>query len=294
MSAWKSRLLGARDDWAGPGGWRRVGSLAVLLCSVGAVGYLDHTGSTVVDLKLVYFVIVLSAALILPRTIALAMAVAAAVVAGSVSGLIGTPLIVDILSRCLIYGYAALLTSNWESERRRLRKDSRVDELTGLYNLRALREQLPIWLGPAVRTQRSMAVMMLDLDGFKAVNDRMGHAFGNELLREVANVLRMSVRVGDSLFRFGGDEFVLLLSDTDGNGARLVGDRIQRSFHEMHQTEPASGASVSLTMGIAVFSRDGATPESLLKRADEALYAAKAKGQSQIVEFADISAEKAA
>jgi diguanylate cyclase (GGDEF)-like protein len=280
-------------DQAKPIGWRRLVALAVLLAAVGAVAFLAHVVAGGLDLELLYFMIVLSAALLLPRAVVLALALAVAVVSAGLSGTRGVTLGVSLVSHALIYGYAALLTVRWEQERQRLLRMSRVDDLTGLFNLRALREQLPAWLGPAVRTQRNMAIVMLDVDGFKAVNDHLGHQSGNEVLRDVANVLRISIRVGDSVFRFGGDEFVILLSDTDAAGARVVAERIQKTYHDMHQTLPASGLSVSLSIGVAVFPRDGATPQALLARADEALYQAKRRGHGQVVEYGEPTSEAA-
>src|SRR5260370_40427451 len=105
---------------------------------------------------------------------------------------------------------------------------SRVDGLTGLRNLRALQEQLPTWLGPAGRTGRRMAVLMMDVDGFKTVNDHLGHGVGNELLKEVANLLRFAVRGGYETYRLGVDGFVLILSDADGGDPTSVDARIQQ------------------------------------------------------------------
>src|SRR4030081_3513370 len=197
-------------------GVRRVLGLTVLLAAVAAVAYLDRSVGGDFDLRLVYFLIVLSGAMLLPRPLALAIAAAVAIVSVGGIGAPGTPLSVNGLTHLLMYGYAALLTSNWEQQRQRLMRMSRIDELTGLRNLRALQEQLPTWLGRAARTGRRMAVMMMDVDGFKEVNDHLGHGVGNELLKELANLLRFAVRVGDEPFRFGGGEFVLLLSDAEG------------------------------------------------------------------------------
>lgn len=266
-------------------GVRRVFGLAVLLAAVAAVAYLDRFFGGGFDLRLIYFLIVLSGAMLLPRGMALAIAAAVAIVSVGVGGATGTPLIINTLTHLLMYGYAALLTSNWEQERRRLMKLSRVDDLTGLRNLRALQEQLPTWLGPAARTGRRMAVMMMDVDGFKSVNDHLGHGQGNELLKEVANLLRFAVRVGDEPYRFGGDEFVLLLSDADGEGARVVATRIQEIYRSMGQTLRGTDVQVSFSIGIAVFPDDGATPEVLLARADEALYAAKRSGAGKIARY---------
>src|SRR5260370_7840931 len=127
-----------------------------------------------------------------------------------------------------------------------------------------------------------MAVMMMDVDGFKTVNDRLGHGQGNELLKEVANLLRFAVRVGDEPYRFGGDEFVLLLSDSDGEGARIVATRIQEIYGSMGQTLRGTDVQVSFSIGIAVFPDDGATPEVLLARAAEALYTANRSGPRKV------------
>ena len=267
-------------------GVRRIIALALLLAAVAAVAYLERWIGGTLDLRLLYFLIVLSGAVLLPRLVALTVAAAVAVVSVGISGAQDVSLIVNGLTHLLMYGYAALLTNNWETERRRLMRMSRVDELTGLPNLRALQEQLPSRLGPAARTGRRMAVMMMDVDGFKVVNDRLGHGVGNELLKEVANLLRFAVRVGDEPFRFGGDEFVLLLSDADGAGAKVVAARIQEIYRSMGQTLRGTDVEVSFSIGIAVFPEDGGTPEMLLGRADEALLHAKRTGAGTIVRFA--------
>ena len=127
--------------------------------------------------------------------------------------------------------------------------------------------------------------MMVDVDGFKEVNDHLGHGVGNELLKELANLLRFAVRVGDEPYRFGGDEFVLLLSDADGDGASIVATRIQEIYASMGQTLRGTDVQISFSIGIAVFPDDGATPEVLLGRADEALYAAKRSGPGKIARY---------
>ena len=266
-------------------GIRRVLGLALLLAAVAAVAYLERSVGGSLDLRLLYFVIVLYGAILLPRMLALAVAAGVAVVSTGISGAEGITLIANGLTRLLMYGYAALLTNNWEQERRRLLRMSRIDDLTGLYNLRALKEQLPTRLGPAGRTGRRIAVLMMDIDGFKTVNDRLGHGAGNELLKEVANLLRFAVRVGDEPFRFGGDEFVLLLSDADSEGAMIVATRIQDIYRTMGQTLRGTDVTVSFSIGMAIFPDDGASPESLLARADEALYQAKRSGPGNIARF---------
>jgi diguanylate cyclase (GGDEF)-like protein len=266
-------------------GVRRVIALALLLAAVAAVAYLEASVAGTIDLRLLYFLIVLCAAILLPRSLAMMVAAAVAVISTGLSGSQGTVLAINGVTHLLMYGYAALLTNNWEQERRRLLRMSRIDDLTGLYNLRALKEQLPVWLGPAARTGRRMTVMMMDIDGFKSVNDRLGHGTGNELLREVANLLRFAVRVGDEPFRFGGDEFVLLLADADSQGAMVVATRIQEIYRSMGQTLRGTDVDVSFSIGMAVFPEDGATPDDLLAHADQALLGAKRTGEGKIMRY---------
>ncbi len=266
-------------------GWPRLVELVVLLAAVAAVAYLDRSVAGEFDLTLIYFAITLTAALLLPRPVALAVAAAVAVVSVRLSGAGGLPLLVNGAARVLLFGYVALLTSQWERERRRLLQMIRIDELTGLYNLRALREQFPVWLGPAARAGRPMAVLMLDLNGFKRINDRLGHAVGNDILRRVADLLRVSTRIGDPVFRFGGDEFVILLPDTSPAGAEVVARRIQEALEQLRRAPGGTDVAVTFSIGIAVSPEDGQDPEMLLARADEALYQAKREPNGGIVQY---------
>src|SRR2546428_1094688 len=141
-------------------GVRRVLGLTLLLAAVAAVAYLERSVGGDFDLRLVYFLIVLSGAMLLPRPVALAVAAAVALVSVGVPGGTGTALIVNGVTHLAMDGYAALLTRNWGQERRRVMRLSRIHRRTGLRHLRRLPGQLPTWLGPAVRTGRRMAVMM--------------------------------------------------------------------------------------------------------------------------------------
>src|ERR1700682_4067577 len=156
-------------------GVRRILALVMMLAAVAAVAYLERWIGGDLDLRLLYFLIVLSGAILLPRLLALTVAGATAIVSVGISGAQGSSLVVNGLTHLLMYGYAALLTNNWEFERRRLMKMSRVDELTGLPNLRALQEQLPSRLRLVPPARARLALMMMDVAGFQAGNDRLGH-----------------------------------------------------------------------------------------------------------------------
>src|SRR5713101_2002662 len=260
------------DDFRGTIGWRRILALGFLLATVAAVASLQAALAGSVDLSLLYF------ALLLALPIALALAGATAVVSVYVTRGVDSQPLISFVARLVLYGYAALLTNNWERERRRLMRLTRIDELTGLYNLRAFREQFPVWLGPAARSGRPMTVMMLDLDGFKAVNDKLGHQVGNDVLRRAADILRVCSRIGDPVFRYGGDEFVILLSDTGRDGADTVARRIAQALIQLRPNLVGDQIVLAFSIGIAVFPEDGDSAGLLIAHADEALYRAKSKG----------------
>lgn len=142
------------------------------------------------------------------------------------------------------------------------------DALTGLPNRRAFDERLSAELGRAFRHGGTLALCVLDLDGFKAVNDTDGHAAGDAVLRAVAEQL-LGIRDEDAAFRLGGDESALLLVGSGADGARAALDRLGAAI----AVDPACGG-VGVSSGIATLAA-GDVPESLLSRADEALYAAK-------------------
>lgn len=277
----------APDESQGGIGWKRVLALALLLGAVAAVASLQAALAGSVDLSLLYFAVVLGGALFFPLPIAVALAAGTALVSVYVTRAPDSQLLISFVARLILYGYAALLTHNWERERRKLIRMTRIDELTGLYNLRALREQIPIWLGPAARSGRQMAVMMLDLDGFKLVNDRLGHQVGNDVLRRAADVLRVCSRIGDPVFRYGGDEFVILLSDTGAEGADTVGRRITQALQQLQPSLGTDQIPLGFSIGVAIFPADGNTADLLIAHADEALYRAKAIGNSAIVRWGD-------
>ncbi|HET9677417.1 MAG TPA: sensor domain-containing diguanylate cyclase [Solirubrobacterales bacterium] len=152
----------------------------------------------------------------------------------------------------------------YEAEQR----ESRHDALTGLPNRRAFEERLPVELSRASRTGQPLALCLLDLDGFKKVNDRLGHPAGDEVLRAVAQILDAS-RIADDCFRIGGDEFAIVMPETTAEEARLAVERIAAEVGAAHLAEGAIGVSFGVT---ATADRDG---ETLIGGADEELLAAK-------------------
>ncbi|WP_179954317.1 two-component system response regulator [Denitrobaculum tricleocarpae] len=172
-----------------------------------------------------------------------------------------------------------LVTAVDITERRRIeastREQARQDPLTGLLNRNALQEQLSQAQANANRAGHSVALLCLDLDHFKIVNDTQGHPFGDELLKLVAKRLKASVRETDCVARLGGDEFVVILNHLDSNDsaaipAQVIIDKLSEPFCINGETV-FTGTSI----GIATFPDDSDTPEDLLKKADMALYRSK-------------------
>lgn len=157
------------------------------------------------------------------------------------------------------------------------------DTLTGLANREMLQGRLEQVLVASVRHQRPMALIFLDLDGFKAVNDGLGHVVGDAVLVEVADRLRRAVRRSDTIARFGGDEFIVLCEDADAVTATEVAERILRSVSEPLDMLP-SGQSLTASVGVAYHTGDWSTEpdaDAVVLAADEAMYRSKAEGKNR-------------
>ncbi len=156
------------------------------------------------------------------------------------------------------------------------------DALTSLPNRALLMERARLALALAQRRRESAAVLFLDLDRFKEVNDSLGHAAGDAMLIEAGHRLESLVREADTVSRLGGDEFVLLLTGTDQHGAGEVAEKILAALRQPYQVESHS-LSLSTSVGIALFPQDGGDMGELLKNADAALYRAKQEGRNTLV-----------
>jgi diguanylate cyclase (GGDEF)-like protein/putative nucleotidyltransferase with HDIG domain len=152
---------------------------------------------------------------------------------------------------------------------------ARVDELTGLLNRRSLDEILPSEIGRHSRYGGVFSVVILDLDSFKSLNDTFGHLVGDDLLRQVGSIMKVTIREVDQAFRYGGDEFAIILPQTPTEAAEKVAERVRQQIAARVEigTSP-----VTISLGLASWPADGITPNEIIAAADAALYTAKRSG----------------
>ena len=154
---------------------------------------------------------------------------------------------------------------------------ARSDSLTGLANRRAADETLERMIAQASRSSTPAAVVLLDLDGLKQLNDRHGHQRGDEALVLLGRIISSTIRSSDFAARTGGDEFMIVLADTDHDGAINVAEKLRA---EIERAPIAGVGRISASLGVAVLPTDASNSDDLLRKADRALYAAKKQGRN--------------
>ncbi len=176
----------------------------------------------------------------------------------------------------------------------RYRDDTKIqrlafyDPLTGLPNRRLMSERLKHGIESSLRERKRMAILMMDLDKFKAVNDNFGHAAGDELLKQVAKRIQNRIREVDTVARLGGDEFVILLEDISHiDDAARVAELIVQDLSQLFQLEQSDGIQIGASIGISLYPEHGDDPELLIDHADTALYHAKDAGRGRFAYFSE-------
>lgn len=235
---------------------------------------LRHQGVPLVTLMLTLFSMVLSVLVGLAITPLLIGPITVGTVFATIiiPGLIAPPVI--WLTMRLLY--------ELDSAERMLQVISVTDELTGTYNRRHFVRAAEIALAHARRYDENLAIILIDLDRFKNVNDNFGHQAGDQVLVEVVRLTADCLRASDTFARYGGEEFVVLLPDTDLEGAKTLAERIRIRIEQHPLPIDHKTISMTISAGVTVLQSDDDGVDPMLRRADKALYAAKQGGRNRI------------
>ncbi len=183
----------------------------------------------------------------------------------------------------ILLAYVAMVIAR---EQRRSRdaaiRLSTIDPLTGLFNRGFFFAALEREIARSARSGRGFCLLMMDLDELKAINDRLGHFYGDRVLRAVGEVVTIGVRRIDTAARYGGDEYVVLLPETDPTGAFVLAEKIRIGVHEMALDLPEGAPQPSLSIGVVSYPDDGSTADELMISADGAMYRSKRGGKNRV------------
>jgi len=200
-----------------------------------------------------------------------------------------------LLAIAVLTGVALAATMALRREQRRAREAAfryaTVDALTGLRTRAYLFTALERELARSERTGRGFCLLMIDLDDLKGVNDRYGHLVGDRALRSVGEVIGDGIRRIDTGARFGGDEFVVLLPETDPTGGWVLAEKIRRGVAEAGITVDGEQIPTSVSVGLVTYPGEAATIDELLERADEAMYRSKRSGRDRVTGVPVMDAE---
>jgi diguanylate cyclase (GGDEF)-like protein len=159
---------------------------------------------------------------------------------------------------------------------------STIDPLTGLFNRTFFFAAVDREIARSLRSNRGFCLLMMDLDELKTINDRYGHYFGDQVLRGVGEVIRSGVRRIDTSARYGGDEFVVLLPETDPTGAWVLAEKVRIGVTELNVSVAGTEIAASISVGVVGYPDDGATSDQLMISADQAMYASKRGGKNRV------------
>lgn len=161
-------------------------------------------------------------------------------------------------------------------------RSATIDSLTGVNNRTTMESNLEREIQLASRNQNPLSIIMLDIDHFKSINDHFGHDIGDCALRHLSATMQKTVRTTDVIYRFGGEEFLILLNNTDVHGAKLLAERIRLSIEQAVLSCGESTLTMTISLGAASWNLKE-NHQHLIKRADQALYSAKSNGRNQVV-----------
>ena len=165
---------------------------------------------------------------------------------------------------------------------RRMEEMATIDGLTGLVNHRTFQEKLDEYLQRAKRYNKTVAVVLTDIDHFKLVNDNYGHPMGDEVLRQISSVLKKSVRNVDLVARYGGEEFVIILEDSNEENTTILTNRIREDIKAINFTSKGTDFNVTISMGFSLYGKSSTEKKELIEFADQALYYSKDNGRDRV------------
>lgn len=187
------------------------------------------------------------------------------------------------LTALVLLAYVALVIAQ---EQRRARdaaiRLSTIDPLTGLFNRTFFFAAVDREIARSARSGRGFCLLMMDLDDLKTINDRNGHYYGDRVLGGVGTVIRSGVRRIDTAARYGGDEFVVLLPETDPTGAYVLAEKVRIGVTELHVPVDGSKINPTMSVGVVSFPADGRTSDELMISADQAMYMSKRSGKNRV------------
>jgi diguanylate cyclase (GGDEF)-like protein len=190
------------------------------------------------------------------------------------------------LTALVLLAYVAMVIA---TEQRRSRdaaiRLSTIDPLTGLYNRNFFFAAVDREIARSARSNRGFCLLMMDLDELKTINDKNGHYFGDLVLRGVGEVIRSGVRKIDTAARYGGDEFVVVLPETDPTGAYVLAEKVRIGVTELDVPVAGTRIEPSISVGVVSYPDDGRTSDELLISADQAMYASKRGGKNRVMGF---------
>ena len=264
----------------------RAWIMLLAACGVAAVGAVDYITGNELSLSLLYLGPVALAAWYGGRGVGAGIAILSCAVwyiAEVAAGAQYSHPAIQVWNALVRLGFFLITSLLLSALRKSLLSEQRLartDSLTELYGRRAFEERLRHDLVLAQRRKGIVSLAYVDLDDFKAVNDARGHAEGDRVLRAIGQVLRESVREADTAARIGGDEFALVLPDTDRRGAEQVIAKISR---ELQEALRAGGWPVTCSVGVITFMNPAIAPETAIAAADALMYEAKRSGKGGVV-----------
>jgi diguanylate cyclase (GGDEF)-like protein len=196
---------------------------------------------------------------------------------------------VNIVAMMLLAFVASYIAQEQRRSRLAAIRLSAVDSLTGLFNRGFFFAAVEREIQRSSRSGRRFGLLMMDLDGLKAINDRFGHFHGDQVLRSVSAVIRTGVRRIDTAARYGGDEFVVLLPETEPTGAYVLAEKIRQGVEDLGVAGPGFEIRTSMSIGAVAYPDDGLTADDLLISADRAMYVSKRQGKNRVVGYTPAS-----